>query len=285
MKSFSNSVYGGKLKSLDETKKIDFFASSSKDSTIKLWKVARDSESGSIHRECVADGKGHTQDIGALAFSNCGFDFLVSGSMDTTIKLWKIIEKENDNSITLRVQFTMKAHEKDINSVCVSPNDKLIASGSSDKTAKLWSSVDGTCLAVLRGHKRGIWCVNFSTTDQLLATSSADATIKLWSLADFSCAKTFEGHNTSILKVHFMNNGTQLISSASDGLIKLWNIKTSECVGTFDKHDDKAWALCVSKDEKRVLSGGADGRLVVWRDVTEEKREELMEQRQDIVLK
>ena len=101
----------------------------------------------------------------------------------------------------------------------------------------------------------------------------------------WSLLKTFEGHNTSILKVHFLNNGTQLISSASDGLIKLWNIKTSECVGTFDKHDDKAWALCVSKDESKVLSGGADGRLVIWRDVTEEKREELMEQRQEVLLK
>jgi len=34
-----------------------------------------------------------------------------------------------------------------------------------------------------------------------------------------------------------------------------------------------------------VLSGGADGRLVIWRDVTEEKREELMEQRQEVLLK
>lgn len=280
----SLSVYEGKLKSSESTEneKIDFFASSSKDSTIKLWKIVKTLDK--VDYECVADGIGHTQDIGSLAFSRCGFEFLVSGSMDTTLKLWKIT-KNDDDSIELKVQFTMKAHEKDINSVCVSPNDKLIASGSSDKTAKLWNVSDGSCLAVLRGHRRGIWCVNFSTVDQLIATSSADATIKIWSLSDFTCVKTFEGHNTSVLKIHFLNYGTQLISSASDGLIKLWNIKTNECVGTFDKHDDKVWALCMSKDEKRYISGGADGKLTVWKDVTEEKREEELEKRQEILLK
>ena len=160
---FSNSVYGGKLKASDESQKIDFFASSSKDSTIRLWKLAK--SSAGIQRECVAEGRGHTQDIGALAFANCGLDFLVSGSMDTTVKLWRLAESEG--KLALAVRWTSKAHDKDVNSVCVSANDKLVASGSSDKTAKVWRATDGSCLAVLRGHKRGVWCVSFSTVDQV----------------------------------------------------------------------------------------------------------------------
>jgi U3 small nucleolar RNA-associated protein 13 len=35
------------------------------------------------------------------------------------------------------VVLTEIAHDKDINSVCISPNDKLIATGSQDKTAKV----------------------------------------------------------------------------------------------------------------------------------------------------
>ena len=93
--------------------------------------------------------------------------FLVSGSVDTTLKSWKIEKDNDDDSIKVNVAFTVKAHEKDINSVTVSPNDKLIASGSSDKTIKLWDSTDGSCLAVLRDHKRGIWCVQFSPVDQV----------------------------------------------------------------------------------------------------------------------
>lgn len=76
--------------------------------------------------------------------------------------------------------------------MAVSPNDKLLASASQDRTAKLWSLAgEGNLglLGVFRGHRRGVWTVCFSPVDQVLATSSADGTTKLWSLQDFSCLK------------------------------------------------------------------------------------------------
>lgn len=75
--------------------------------------------------------------------------------------------------------------------MAVSPNDKLLASGSQDRTAKLWSLTDMSQLGVFRGHRRGIWCVQFSPVDQVLASASADGAIKLWGLHDFSCLKVF----------------------------------------------------------------------------------------------
>lgn len=85
---------------------------------------------------------------------------------------------------------------QDINGVAVSPNDKLLASGSQDRTAKLWSLAGGadlSLLGVFRGHRRGVWAVCFSPVDQVLATSSADGTCKLWSLQDFGCLKVGPG--------------------------------------------------------------------------------------------
>lgn len=64
--------------------------------------------------------------------------FFVSGSEDQTLKLWKI-PKDCDESETADIQaaFTERAHDKEICSVVVAPNDKYIASGSMDKTAKV----------------------------------------------------------------------------------------------------------------------------------------------------
>ena len=143
--------------------------------------------------------------------------------------------------------FTLKAHEKDINSLDISPNDRFLASGSQDKTAKVYEieystspargsfKLIGTC----RGHKRGVWCVKFGRHEKVLATASGDKTVKLWSLGDFTCVKTFEGHANSVLRVGFLSEGQQLVSSGSDGLVKLWNIRTEECVYTMDNHEDK----------------------------------------------
>lgn len=73
--------------------------------------------------------------------------------------------------------------------MAVAPNDKLLATGSQDRTAKLWALPQCQLLGVFSGHRRGLWCVQFSPTDQVLATASADGTVKLWALQDFSCLK------------------------------------------------------------------------------------------------
>lgn len=137
----------------------------------------------------IAQGNAHTASVGSVAMSRTKLNFIVSGSQDTCLKLWKITSTEVGQENALTVSHTVVAHDKDINSVCVSPNDKLIATGSQDKVAKIWDSSDLKLLGVLRGHRRGLWAVQFSPSDQILLSGSADGTIRLWSLVDFSCLK------------------------------------------------------------------------------------------------
>ncbi|XP_013390032.1 transducin beta-like protein 3 isoform X3 [Lingula anatina] len=268
--------------SLDVYQKGNLLVSSSKDNSIRLWQIDGDTQKMS----CVAVGQGHTHAVGAVAFSRLAPSFIVSGSQDCTIKLWSVPDNHCGNSVTnLHANMTEKAHEKDINSITVSPNDKLLATGSQDRTAKVWNASSLSLLGVCRGHRRGIWCVQFSPVDQCLATSSSDGTIKIWSLSDFTCVKTFEGHDTSVLKVIFLTRGMQLMSSGSDGLLKLWNIKNNECIKTLDEHTEKAWALTANKKGDIIVSGAADSSIIVWKDTTETEIEEAKAKEEDTIIK
>eukprot|EP00795_Rhopilema_esculentum_P008646 gene8646-14661_t len=226
--------------------------------------------------------------FGILFFAKQGrsTDHLVTGSQDLTLKCWKVPQIFEDNGLSkIQAVWTVKAHDKDINSVVFSPNDKLIASGSQDKTAKLWLASDGGTYGTLRGHKRGVWCAAFSPVDKCLATASADSTIKLWAIKDLTCVKTLEGHTNSVLRLEFMTRGMQIISSGSDGLIKIWNVKTNECLNTLDGHADKVWSLALNKTEDTLVTGGGDSVLNIWKDVTEEERLEEEAKQENMILK
>lgn len=260
--------------------------SSAKDNTIRLWQI----DPGTFVVTYLATGTKHTSAVGSVAFGHLTASICASVSQDTCLKVWALPKTyTTDEIINLNCTATKIAHEKDVNCVAISPNDKMIATASQDKTAKLWSSDDLSLLGVFRGHKRGIWCVRFSPIDQVLLTTSADCTMRLWSLSDMTCVKSFEGHESSILKAEFMTNGMQLLSAGGDGLLKLWSIKTSECMETLDKHNSRIWALAVTHDEMHFFSGGSDSLLIKWKDVTESKKlavqladQEMAEQEQEL---
>lgn len=276
-----------------------FLLSAGKDMTIYLWEI----DSSNFTIKCRGIGKKHTAAIGSITFGRISNNIFASVSQDTCLKVWNIPKTiikssaapvttvtttntiENDSIIPLNCIATQIAHEKDVNCVTMSPNDKMLATGSQDKTAKLWNCMDLSLIGVFRGHKRGIWCVRFSPIDQIILTTSADCTMKLWSIVDMSCLKTFEGHHTSsILRGEFLNKGLQILSAGSDGLIKLWCIKTSECLKTLDKHTNRVWALTIAPDETYFYSGGSDSILMKWKDVTDEEKLTKQLQQNELIL-
>lgn len=280
------------------------FASCSKDQCFKVWKF--DADEWRI--DCLFTGLGHNGTVSAIGLPNSSANWIVTGSEDNTIKIWLLpLEKHHlakqqaaddsdDEAIVnkkLVSQTTVKAHEKGVNCIDVSPNDRLIVTCSNDKTAKLYKfdysdqNVQ-TCslehLGTFIGHRRGVWSARFSPVDQILATSSSDHTVKLWSLNDFSCLRTFEGHQDSVLAVAFLTRGMQLVSSCANGNLKLWSVKNAECLNTIDAHTEKLPCFLVNKQENQLITGSSDSEIHIWSDVTEQ-RKELEEQKNEQVLK
>ncbi len=194
--------------------------------------------------------------------------------------------KESENSII--------SHKDEVNIIKYSPNEKLIVSGSYDKTIKIYSN-NLNLINTLNGHKRGVTDLSFSPYAKILVSSSSDKTIKLWNLNDYTCLNTFQGHLSTVLKIDFIYNGTHLISSGGDGLIKIWNIQNSECINTIDSHQGKIWALDiynktfifnnninndnldnVNDNSLKFISGGTDSKIIEYVDISYLKEKELL---------
>jgi U3 small nucleolar RNA-associated protein 13 len=258
---------------------------SSKDRTCRLWDASS--------FRCVGVASGHTDAVGCISVSqtrlNSGSSFFVSGSADKVLKLWHVSHqrvrdaRDGKTCVELAAICSVRAHNKDINTVDISPNDAIVASGSQDSSIRLWNSSDLTPTGSLAGHKRGVWCVKFSPVDRCLASAAGDRTVKVWSLIDHSCLRTMQGHTSSVLSLQFVQNGMQLVSGAADGLIRVWTVRNGECKSVLDHHTDKVWALC-QLDTDCIVSAGSDASVVFWRDATEENDVTRRQRAEGIVL-
>ena len=79
---------------------------------------------------------------------------------------------------------TLKGHSNDVSSVAFHPTAPLLATGSEDRTVRMWllssDNSSATCVAILSGSSRPVRSVAFHPTAPLLATGSGDNTVRLW---------------------------------------------------------------------------------------------------------
>ncbi|MCF3571208.1 AAA-like domain-containing protein [Planktothrix agardhii 1806] len=153
-------------------------------------------------------------------------------------------------------------HTSMVSTVQFSPKGDLIASGSQDKTVKLWKP-DGSLWKTLIGHEGGIIGLAFSPRHPLLASASGDKTIKLWK-TDGSYLRTLNGHKEPVLAVSFSPNQDILISASFDHTIKLWTID-GKLLKTIPAHGAEIRTVVFSPDGQRFASGSADNTVKIWK--------------------
>ncbi|KAF4516821.1 hypothetical protein B566_EDAN006215 [Ephemera danica] len=145
-------------------------SSAAKDNTVRVWSLDPESEKVT----CIAVGDRHTAHVGAVAMTHLSADWLLSAGQDECLKLWKLPNfTDAEDPINLVPEYTEKAHTKDINCVCISPNDKIIVSTSQDKTAKILSaSADGLVK---------LWTIKIiGSNEKRFVTGGADSKIVIW---------------------------------------------------------------------------------------------------------
>jgi F-box and WD-40 domain protein CDC4 len=196
----------------------------SRDSSLRVWKLPQPGDKPFLPFGAPAGDyanpyfvrvlTGHHQSVRAIAAHG---DTLVSGSYDTSVRVWKI----STGDLLHRLQ----GHQQKVYSVVLDHERNRCISGSMDNLVKVWSLDTGACLFNLEGHTSLVGLLDLS--HGRLVSAAADSTLRIWDPESGRCKSTLSAHTGAITCFQHDN---QKVISGSDRTLKMWDVRTGECI-------------------------------------------------------
>lgn len=161
-------------------------------------------------------------------------------------------------------QLTLRGHLEDVYGVSLSPDGKRVASGSKDKTVKVWDAETGVHVRTITGHAAYVTSVVYSPDGKRIASGGDDKTIRIWDADTGQELRTLRGHHNFISSLSFSPNGRRIVSGSWDETIKVWDIEAGREVLTLQGHANPVTCVAFGPDGKRIASGNHHGTVRIW---------------------
>ncbi|KAF0992490.1 hypothetical protein HZS_6020, partial [Henneguya salminicola] len=155
-------------------------------------------------------------------FLKSNSEMMASCSDDFTMILWKMKDGKYHST-------RLCGHQAPINHVVFSPDGRILASASFDKSIKLWNGSTGKFIASLRGHINKVYQLAWSSDNRLLCSCSADSTLKVWDITTRKLLHDLPGHSDEIYAIDWSNDGKKVASGGRDKLLKFANVIAVWC--------------------------------------------------------
>jgi WD40 repeat protein len=221
-------------------------------------------QGGGIHLYQLPDGNEkavfHGSTLGTdqtgIAFSPDATQIAVGGKLNGDVDVYDLPAG--------KPVFTLQGHTGTVNDVQYSPDGSLLATGSDDKSIRLWDAKKGTLLRTLTGHQERVTRLVFSPDGKKLVSGADDNSIRLWNVADGSAikAKNLSAENWEVHYLAFLPDNQSVVYNINKypspyvGYIEkqiLWNTQSDQDTPI---GGDSVFITSLSNDGKYFISVG-----------------------------
>jgi WD40 repeat protein len=207
----------------------------------------------------------HKGQITDIAYGLNGTVLATGGGFGTGVALSEV------SSGRIVTNFSAVEGAYPIQAIAVSPDGKLLATGSPQQVVRLWDIASGQLLASHSQKVRFLHCVTFSPDGKLLAFADELSAIFLWDPSGQRPLRKLVGHAGPVNALTFSPDGRTLASASMDHTIKLWHPDIDQEVATLAGHSAWVWCVSFAQHGDTLVSGSQDGTLKLWRALPFEK--------------
>jgi platelet-activating factor acetylhydrolase IB subunit alpha len=185
---------------------------------------------------CVKTYTGHREWVRMVRILPLDGSLMASCSNDQTIRVWstetkecKLELREHDHVVEC-IAWAPDSAVPAIKDAC-SENQSLVgpgpflASGSRDKSIKVWDVSSGQCLFSLVGHDNWVRGLAWHPGGKYLLSASDDKSLRVWDIAHKRCTKRLEGHAHFCTSIDFHKSHPYVITGSVDQTIKVWECR------------------------------------------------------------
>jgi WD40 repeat protein len=162
-------------------------------------------------------------------------------------------------------------HKSTVCCLVLSPDGTILASGSHDRTVRVWDMKTGKKLQTLEGHSNFVMAVAFSPDGMTLAAAESDRDVKLWAVDGWKERATLKCSPGGVTCLAYSHDGKTLAVAGWEprgekaaGVFTLWDVASGKARATLKGHDRYASAMAFSPDDQTLVTGGADGVVKLW---------------------
>ena len=238
----------------------NIFASCGNDKIVSIF------EYSSLEKKYIKTSilsKTHKKTIRSLDWDYSG-NYLSLASIDKTISIWKIIEKNP------KLKFTcisiLEGHENEVKSVSFSPSGKYLSSCSRDKTIWIWD-IEENNNNNYKINKNNLNNENIENNNNN-ENNNNENNINNNDIIEFSCNSVLHGHSQDIKMVKFSPREDILFSCSFDNNIKIWKfsyeIDDWDCIKTLSEHKGTVWCIDFNKNGNKFISCSDDKMIILY---------------------
>jgi WD40 repeat protein len=159
---------------------------------------------------------------------------------------------------------TLTGHTSSVAAAVFAPGGATLASGSADKTVKLWNIAAKTTTATLVGHTDAVTSVAYTPGGTTLAAGSVDQSVILWSAATGARTATLADSEGIVNALAIRPDGAQLATGDNDNTVTLWSLATDASTAVLQGHSNGVDAVTYSPDGELLASGSGDETVILW---------------------